>query len=390
MVIGSTPNDPNGNSDDIADNTVSTGGSTPNESNDNIDEAIVNSAPERHKAEENEPQLDIFTHPEDYVFVHIITNRRLSFPATFVNISCGDILAPSTVCLHEFAVGSASPLPSKFPLIFRRGFPLSLWSLLYRRTYMKKKTRMRTADCISTRVRCQYRNRSHTVIIGRIPDKSYVIELSGFNESKDELSDPVDSDLDFSGSARELFGPEKSDSEPIGVENPDVATSNPETTGKELPSSKNTNQQRSGPELTQIEAGMNIMKHTETGLCICAHDHDPMVVLPYQINNHINSQHSSKQGGFRELRSKIRDILQRCAVNEIPANIQTRLPAIRISRGEYCFWCREVNGDRSHDDSTACKNNWRVQVDCQICFSKKGVVVGPLPEIPRDRRLGGR
>lgn len=400
VIIGSTPNDRNGNSDDIADNTVPTRGSIPNESNDNMDDAMVNSAPtiishDRDEDEENAPQLDVFTHPETGLCVCAHGHNPVVVPPSYVrkhlqrrHVGASEsLLARIRRRLRESPATEVPPnIQTRLPAI---PVVTANYCIHCKRTYMNKKYHNETADCVSTRVQCQYHNRYNTVIIGRIPDRSDVVGLSDVNEGRDELRDPVDSDVDLSDSARELFSPGKSDNEPIGVGNHNVPTSYPETFGRERPSSENSNQQRSGPELTQIEAGINIMKHTETGLFICAHDHDPMVVLPYQINNHINSRHSGKQGGSRELRSKIRGILQRCAVNGIPTNIRTRLPAIPISSGEYCFGCREVNGDWSHDDSKACKNNRRVQVDCQICYPKKAVVVGPLPEIPRDRRLGG-
>lgn len=392
VIIGSTPNDPDGNSDDIAENTVPTGGSILNKPNDNMDDAMVNSAStiishDRDEDEENAPQLDIFTHPETGLCVCAHGHKPVVVLPSYVrkhllrrHIGASEsLLARIRRRIRESPATEVPPnIQTRLPAI---PVVTANYCIHCKRTYMNKKNHSETADCVSTRVQCQYHNRYHTVIIGRIPDRSDVREVM------DE--DPVDSDLDLSDSARELFSPENSDSEPIGVRNPNVPTSDLETFGRELPSSENTYLQRSGPELTQIEAGINIMKHTETGLFICAHDHDPMVVLPYQISNHINSRHSGKQGGSRELRSKIRGILQRCAVNGIPANIRTRLPAIPISSGEYCFGCCEVNGDWSHDDSKACKNNRRVQVDCQICYPKKAVVVGPLPEIPRDRRLGG-
>ena len=56
------------------------------------------------------------------------------------------------------------------------------------------------------------------------------------------------------------------------------------------------------------EPKVNVMKHAETGLLVCAEGHEPMVVLRQQIEYHLKSKH--KGNCSQEIRDKLRKELR--------------------------------------------------------------------------------
>ncbi|CAN3373822.1 hypothetical protein DIURU_004338 [Diutina rugosa] len=133
---------------------------------------------------------------------------------------------------------------------------------------------------------------------------------------------------------------------------------------------------------SDVEAEVLTELHEETGLFMCAHGHEPVVVLPRQARQHTVRWHSDERGGSKELRIKLRRVLERCKATEVPANIYTKFPAIPVTKAEYCFGCCEVIGDWPHHVKESCKRIPRAQVDCQIYQYRKGVIIGDVPETP--------
>lgn len=146
----------------------------------------------------------------------------------------------------------------------------------------------------------------------------------------------------------------------------------------------------------EVEPGIDVRMHNETGLYVCAIDHVPMVILKKQILNHVNRFHSNARGGTRDLRKKLKDVLLRCQTVTVPANIHTKLPAIPVTRASYCVGCgTPFLRKRDHVPSRRCLFHPVITLFCQFYFQNRGVVIGNLPNrelmhyrVLTDRLLG--
>ncbi|CAN3377147.1 hypothetical protein DIURU_003602 [Diutina rugosa] len=138
-------------------------------------------------------------------------------------------------------------------------------------------------------------------------------------------------------------------------------------------------------ETTSNGPKLNIIKHEETGLLSCAHDHEPMVVLPYQSASHVKVYHSDERGGSGELRQALCRLLEASPVFEVPLNILTELTGIPVVVAEYCFGCHKVTRCPAyHDSLMKCKGSRRAEVKCQYLSRFKSVILGPMPKLPYE------
>lgn len=132
------------------------------------------------------------------------------------------------------------------------------------------------------------------------------------------------------------------------------------------------------PEIT-----VNVTKHEETGLLVCAEGHEPMVVLPHQISQHMltrHSRYSDEKPGSCEIRAKVLQVLNTGTVNKVPPTIQTELPAIPVTTAYYCHHCDKVTAKKGHATTERCTS---VQVKCQIYAQDQYVVIGLIPQKPQ-------
>ncbi|CAN3375995.1 hypothetical protein DIURU_003229 [Diutina rugosa] len=134
-------------------------------------------------------------------------------------------------------------------------------------------------------------------------------------------------------------------------------------------------QHQAPPEIT-----VNVTKHEETGLLVCAEGHEPMVVLPHQVTSHMLTRHSDEKPGSTDVRAKILQALSTGTVNKVPPTIQTEFPAIPVTTAYYCHHCDKVTAKKEHATTDRCTS---VQVECQIYAQDQYVVIGQLPQKPQ-------
>lgn len=127
---------------------------------------------------------------------------------------------------------------------------------------------------------------------------------------------------------------------------------------------------------------LRVRLHEESGLVVCADGHEPQVVLPDHVDDHLMLYHDDPECTASHCQ-RLREAYSRGTATNIPPNILTPLPLIPITEGIFCYNCYiPIANRRTHVCNQPSENSLQLLVPCQECYSQKLVVLGPLPEKP--------
>lgn len=130
------------------------------------------------------------------------------------------------------------------------------------------------------------------------------------------------------------------------------------------------------------DPNVRVLLHEESGLVVCADGHEPQVVLPDHVDDHLMLYHDDPKWTASYCR-RLRQAYSRGTATNIPPNILTPLPLIPISEGIFCYTCYiPITNRGTHVCNQPSETSLQLLVPCQECYSQKLVVLGPLPEKP--------
>lgn len=129
----------------------------------------------------------------------------------------------------------------------------------------------------------------------------------------------------------------------------------------------------------KVDPQVDLVRHDETGLYVCFHNHIATVVLKDQLANHLKKKHNGKDN--KAVCTAIRKHINDSELNKVPACIDTPLPKIPVVQSDYCFNCARVfKNYKDHIEEYQCKRPQRHKVSCQFYLQNHGVIVGAIPQ----------